>query len=202
MNKTLLIATHNPGKIREMRSLLSPLPCSLITLNDIDIHFSVEEDGNTYVENAQKKASFYAAKSGLIAIADDSGLEVDALGGLPGIRSARFSDLPQATDADRRAYLLQLLQTHPRPWTARFRGVAAGCQPHSTPQLFEGSCEGEIIPFERGQQGFGYDPIFYLPELGLTMAELTMEQKNHLSHRARAIRSAIPYLTRLLSQPD
>lgn len=202
MKKNILIATHNTGKIKEMRGLLSSLPCSLITLNDINLHISVEEDGDSYIHNAQKKASFYASESGLIAIADDSGLEVDALGGMPGIRSARFSDQPHATDADRRAFLLRLLQDHPRPWLARFRCVAAVCQPNGTPKLFEGVCDGEIIPVERGQHGFGYDPIFLLPELNLTMAELELEQKNQLSHRARAIQLAIPYLTRLLSQDD
>lgn len=199
--KHLLLATHNRGKILEMHSLLAALPVKLVTLEDLHLYEVAEEDGLTYADNAQKKAFAYASASGLIAIADDSGLEVDLLGGEPGIHSARYSSQPNATDADRRAFLLEKLKPFPPPWRARFRCVLAVCHPQGDTRLFEGVCEGVIISHERGKNGFGYDPIFLLPDLNLTMAELSLEQKNSLSHRARAVQAAFPYLTRLLS-PD
>jgi XTP/dITP diphosphohydrolase len=124
---------------------------------------------------------------------------VDALGGLPGIRSKRFSEKPGATDADRRLYLLQRLRDHPRPWTARFRCTVALATPQGELYFAQGECPGEIIPDERGHNGFGYDPIFLLPDLGQTMAELSTELKNRLSHRARAIQAVKPVLTKLIT---
>jgi len=118
---------------------------------------------------------------------------------LPGIRSARFSTKPGATDADRRAFLLQRLKPYPPPWQARFRCTVAIATPQGELHLAEGECPGEIIPVERGDNGFGYDPIFLLTELGLTMAELSTEEKNRLSHRARAIQAARPLLTKLIT---
>ncbi len=194
----LLIATTNPGKIREIQSLLSPLPVQLLTLLDLYKQINVIEDGNTYLENALKKGQAYAALSGHITLADDSGLEVAVLDGKPGIQSARFSQKPNATDADRRAYLLQSLKNFPRPWYARFVCTVVICFPNGEYRSFEGVCNGEIIPEERGNNGFGYDPIFLIPEINQTMAELSMEQKNRISHRARAIQAALPYLTTLL----
>lgn len=202
----LLLATNNRGKLVEIQALLKALnlDASLLTPDQIGLDLRVEEDGETYAENAARKAAAFAQASGLLTLADDSGLEVDALGGLPGIRSARFAPQPGATDADRRAYLLEQLHGQLRPWTARFRCTVALMQPESTAeggkiQYAEGNCPGEIIPEERGQNGFGYDPIFLLPELGRTMAELTMEEKNRLSHRARAIRAAKPILLEFLT---
>ncbi|RME07041.1 MAG: non-canonical purine NTP pyrophosphatase, partial [Anaerolineae bacterium] len=124
----------------------------------------------------------------------------DALDGAPGLHSARYAPHPNATDADRRAHLLQNLVPHPRPWTARFRCVVALVEPEGTARFFEGVCEGEIIPEERGDNGFGYDPIFVVEGLGRTMAELTMEEKNRLSHRARAVLAARRALEALASQ--
>jgi XTP/dITP diphosphohydrolase len=150
------------------------------------------------------KGEAFALSSGLLTLADDSGLEVDALNGLPGIRSARFSLKPGATDADRRSYLLQQLEGKPRPWTARFRCCVAILQPQQAnlaePHFYfaEGACPGEIIPQERGSNGFGYDPIFLLAEYNQTMAELSMTEKNRLSHRARALLNAIPLLETIL----
>ncbi|GAB4475520.1 MAG: XTP/dITP diphosphatase [Anaerolineales bacterium] len=195
----LLLATANRGKVHEIRAVLSALPIDILDVRDLGLTLEIVEDGKTYAENAAKKAMAYAAASGLPALADDSGLEVDALHGEPGIHSARYSDLPNATDADRRAFLLSRLQGKPRPWTARFRCVLAFAQPHQEVAFFEGLCEGEIIPEERGSGGFGYDPIFLLPSLNLTMAELSRDQKNALSHRGRALQAFLPYLTRLLS---
>lgn len=196
--KLLLIATTNLGKIREIQSLLSHLPVHLLTLIDLNEQINVVEDGDTYLENALKKGQAYAALCGYITLADDSGLEVALLDGKPGIQSARFSQKPDATDADRRSYLLQLLNNFPQPWYARFVCTVTICLPNGDYRAFEGVCHGEIIPQERGNNGFGYDPIFLIPELNLTMAELSMEQKNQLSHRARAIQAALPYLTTLL----
>jgi XTP/dITP diphosphohydrolase len=193
----LLIATSNRGKVKELQVLLTGLDVQLLTPKDIGLELEVVEDGQNYEENAGKKARAYSAASGLIALADDSGLEVDALGGAPGLHSARYSPLPQATDADRRAYMLKNLQGKPHPWTAHFHAtIAIGL---SDGQVFfsEGNCFGEIIPQERGDNGFGYDPIFFIPEFGVTMAELSMEAKNRISHRARGVINARPMLEKL-----
>ena len=194
MNK-LLIATNNKGKVKELQDLLKDTGIELITPEQIDLQLDVVEDGNTYAENATKKAVAFANASGLTSLADDSGLEVDALDGAPGLYSARYSPKPNATDADRRAYLLQNLHDRSRPWTARFHATIAISTPNGELHLVEGICEGEIIPEERGTGGFGYDPIFLLSELGKTMAELNMDEKNRLSHRAKAVMKAKPILS-------
>lgn len=195
----LLLATNNQGKRREISALLADLELELVLPGELGLNLQVEETGSTYAENAAKKALAFAKASGLPALGDDSGLEVDALDGGPGLYSARYSPMPNATDADRRLYLLEKLQGKPRPWTARFRCVVALAFPGpdggpGQVQFAEGVCEGEIIPEERGTGGFGYDPIFFIPEAGRTMAELSMDEKNQLSHRARAIRAARPLL--------
>ncbi len=190
----LLVATGNTGKLVEIQSLLDQIELILVTPDRIGISLQVEENGETYEENAWLKALAFSRVSGLTTLADDSGLEVDALEGLPGIRSARFSPLPDATDADRRAYLLKMLHVHLRPWTAHFHCTVAIATPPGVVYYAQGNCPGEIIPEERGDNGFGYDPIFLLPEVDLTMAELSMEEKNQLSHRARAIKAALPIL--------
>jgi XTP/dITP diphosphohydrolase len=195
----LLLATNNRGKVAEIKALLSDLGIELLTPADLGLQLEVEEDGDTYAENASKKAVAYANASGIVALGDDSGLEVDALEGQPGVHSHRFIPDPAATDADRRAYLLQRLQARPRPWTAHFHASVAVAAPGKSPQLVAGRCDGEIIPQERGNNGFGYDPIFFIPELGRTMAELGMEEKNRLSHRARAVRNAIPIICEILN---
>lgn len=180
--------------------MLSSLPLEIHDLRDLALDLEVIEDGSTYAENAAKKAQTYAAASGLLTLADDSGLEVDALNGEPGLHSARYGGRPDATDADRRAFLLARLQGKPRPWTARFRCVLALAFPQQPCRFFEGVCEGEILPEERGAGGFGYDPIFLLPALNRTLAELSLHQKNALSHRGRALQALIPYLTRLIAE--
>lgn len=199
MNK-LFIATNNAGKVRELQELLKGLDVELITPADIHLVLDVLEDGSTYQENAAKKAIAFAQASGLTSLADDSGIEVDALGGAPGLYSARYSPKPGADDADRRNYLLQNLQGKPRPWTAHFHATIAIAKPNGEVQFSEGDCYGEIIPEERGKGGFGYDPIFLLPELGRTTAELDMEEKNRLSHRARAVINAFPILQKLFDR--
>jgi XTP/dITP diphosphohydrolase len=191
---SLLIATSNPGKLKEMQALLAGLAVSLVLPRDLGIRLEVEENGLTYAENAALKARAYGAASGLITLADDSGLEVDALHGQPGLHSARYAPNPGATDADRRAFLLKNLNGQPHPWTAHFHCTVAVLVPGMDIHFAEGICPGEIIAEERGFNGFGYDPIFLLPGLGRSMAELDMDEKNHLSHRARAVQAAIPFL--------
>jgi XTP/dITP diphosphohydrolase len=197
--KQMLVATHNPGKLLEIQALLRKLEISLVTPGELGISLMVVEDGDTYEENASLKARAFSQASGLVTLADDSGLEVDALAGLPGIRSARFSPLPHASDADRRARLLALLTGHPRPWTAHFHCTVAIATPQNKLYYTQGNCPGEIIPQERGSNGFGYDPIFQLAEIGLTMAELSTAEKNQRSHRARAMKAALPVLQVLFS---
>jgi len=193
----LLLATNNQAKVREYRSLLSAVPYELVTPGEVGITTTVEETGGTFAENARLKASLLAAESGLWALADDSGLEVDALGREPGVRSARYAG-EGASDRERIDYLLRKLVGV--PWeqrTARFRCVIAVATPAGRIELCSGECPGVITDELRGEQGFGYDPVFYLPELDKTMAELTLADKNKYSHRARAARKVPPLLARL-----
>ena len=190
----LLLATNNKGKVAEIKALLDGTGLTLLTPADLGLALDVPEDGQTYAENASKKAAAFSEISGLIALGDDSGLEVDALDGQPGLHSHRFCPIPNATDADRRRYLLEKLQGEARPWTAHFHATVAVVFPSGKTQITNGQCDGEIIPEERGSNGFGYDPIFFIPEIGHTMAELGMDEKNRLSHRALAIQNAIPIL--------
>jgi XTP/dITP diphosphohydrolase len=192
----LLLATNNPGKLREMFALLDDLPLDLLSPQQVGLHLDVAEDGSTYAENASRKALAFSRAAGLLTLADDSGLEVDVLHGEPGLYSARYMPKPGATDADRRTFLLQKLKGLPRPWLAHFHCTVALASPEGEVRFAEGTCSGEIIPQERGEDGFGYDPIFLLSESGRTMAELSMTEKNHLSHRARAITAARPLLAR------
>jgi XTP/dITP diphosphohydrolase len=198
----LLIATNNQGKIEELQALLKETGIELITPAQIHLDLDVVEDGHTYAENAAKKAVAFAQTSGLVALADDSGLEVEALNGEPGLYSARYGShgAKKLSDKDRREFLIHNLRDKPRPWTARFHATIAIAVPNGETSLTEGFCEGEIIPEERGTGGFGYDPIFLLTELGKTMAELSMEEKNRLSHRARAVMKARPFLEMLFSK--
>jgi len=201
---TVFIATNNEGKQEEIRGLLGDLSIRFKTPNQINSRIEVKEDGKTYQENAQKKVLAYAkaVKTGadMLTLADDSGLEVDVLNGQPGLHSARFAKKPGASDADRRNYLLDRLRHHPRPWTARFRCVVALHDPNSGLHFSEGVCLGEVIPDERGDNGFGYDPIFLVEGLGRTMAELRMDEKNRLSHRARAIQAIKPILAEIIKR--
>lgn len=184
----LLLATNNPGKVEELCSLLSGLAeFDVKTPADIGLDLHVKEGGASYAENARLKAHAFARASGMACLADDSGLEVEALGGAPGLYSARYAPQPDADEADRRAYLLSQLDGKARPWTARFRSTVCLAAPEGEIALSEGECAGEIIPEERGHNGFGYDPIFLLAGQGRTMAELSLAEKNQLSHRARAV---------------
>ncbi len=200
MTKTLLIASSNPGKLREFEAILGVLPVRLLMPWHIGLDLTVVEDGKTYSENAAKKALAYAKAAGMLSLADDSGLEVDALSGAPGLHSARYAGVLGATDADRRQLLLQNLAGLPRPWTARFRCVVAVAAPGGELVHGEGVCPGEIIPEERGSGGFGYDPVFFIQEYGKTMAELPAEVKNRISHRGRAAAAVLPQLERILDR--
>jgi XTP/dITP diphosphohydrolase len=195
----LLLATNNPGKILELRDILSELDVDLLSPRMAGLMMEVQETGMTYGENAALKAKAFAEASGMFALADDSGLEVDHLGGEPGIHSARYAPQPGATDGDRRRLLLQRLSGLPRPWSAQFRCVVALADPSDSLYLSEGACRGEILPGERGQGGFGYDPIFLVEGSGSTMAELPPEVKNQISHRANAVRGLLPILRGMIS---
>ena len=182
----LLIATRNPGKVREYEKLLAGLPLELTYPAQEGLDIEVAETGASFAENARLKATAYARASCLLTLADDSGLEVDALGGEPGIRSARYAG-SEASDEERYRLLLANLQDV--PWeerTARFRCVIAVVTPEGQIHTAEGTCEGIIAFKPQGEHGFGYDPVFYFQEYGMTMAELPPEIKNEISHRAKA----------------
>jgi XTP/dITP diphosphohydrolase len=192
----LLIATHNRGKLREYAALLSGLPVELVSPDELGLDLAVVESGATYHENAMLKARAYAQASGLLTLADDSGLEVDALDGAPGVHSARYA---LGGDGDRvQALLRALAQSGREGRTARFRCVIALVSPDGRSWSVEGQCEGRIVDTPRGSGGFGYDPVFYLPEQGCTMAELEEGEKNLVSHRGRAAQGARTILERMV----
>jgi len=196
--RKLLIATRNKGKVREYEGLLASLAVRITYLSAEGIDFEVPETGSTFADNAMQKAQRYARASGLLTLADDSGLEVDALGGEPGVFSARYAG-PGASDEQRYRLLLERMKGV--LWedrTARFRCVTAVAEPRGETYTAEGVCEGVIALAPEGEHGFGYDPIFYLPEHGQTMAQLAPEVKNRISHRARAARGIKPILARVL----
>jgi XTP/dITP diphosphohydrolase len=197
----LLVATNNPGKIVEMRELLAGLPVTIAFPAELGLDMEVEETGDTFEENATIKALAYARAAGLLTLADDSGLEVDALAGAPGVRSARYAS-PGATDVERYRKLLAALEDVPAgERTARFRCAVAIAEPDGTLHTTTGVCEGEIGIEPRGHHGFGYDPVFIVAGYGgKTMAELDPDLKNRISHRARALGAALPLLERLLER--
>lgn len=198
MTRKLLVATHNPGKVREYRTLLADLPLEVTYLDAEEIALEVAETGQTFAANATLKAITYARASGLWTWADDSGLEVDALDGAPGVYTARYGG-SGLSDADRYRKLLDALTGV--PWaqrTARFRCVVALATPAGHVQTADGACEGIIAFGPAGSNGFGYDPVFYLPERGQTMAQLAAETKHALSHRGRAARAAETLLEAML----
>ena len=194
----LLLATSNPGKIREYCFLLDSLGYQITTLSEEGITEVITETGNSYEQNARIKATTYAKLSRLLTLADDSGLEVDVLRGEPGVKSARFAG-EAATDADKISFLLAKLSGV--PWerrTALFKCVIAIATPEGQIEICYGECQGIIALEAKGKNGFGYDPIFFLPEMGKTMAELPLEMKSQISHRARASQRARQVLQQLL----
>ena len=193
----LLLATTNQGKIREYRSLFSNLPFQLVTPDELGLKIEVKEDYPSYEENASIKAVAFSRSSHIISLADDSGLEVDVLGGEPGIRSARAAG-EAATDKDRIEHLLYRLKgVSLEKRTAKFKCVIAIATPDGKIQLCYGECKGLIALEPRGEKGFGYDPVFYFPELDKTIAELPLEIKNQISHRGTAAREAYFILERI-----
>jgi len=198
----LLLGTNNKAKVREYRSLLEDLPYRLFTLGERGITTEVDEVGESLEENARLKAIALSAESHLLTLADDSGLEVDALGGEPGPLSARYAG-EDASDEERIGFLLAKLDGV--PWeerTARFRCVIAIASPDGHVEFCPGECPGFITFEPKGTQGFGYDPVFYLPELDKTMAELSLNEKNRVSHRGQAARKAYAVLKRLADSPS
>lgn len=194
MRRRLLVATQNKGKVEELSEMLGGLDVDLLGLDDVGINSSVKETGTTFSENAVLKARTYASQSGLLTLADDSGLEVDALGGEPGVHTARFGG-EGLTPIERYQLLLRLLQHV--PWedrSARFRCVVALATPAALVTTTQGTIEGHIAWKPAGTGGFGYDPIFYVNSKGVTMAELAPEIKNRISHRGRAIAEMRPIL--------
>jgi XTP/dITP diphosphohydrolase len=180
--RRLVIATGNTGKLREYRELLAGAGVELVAFDG-----EVDEVGESYAANARLKAETAAARSGLPALGDDSGVEVEALGGFPGIRSARLGP----TQEERTAELLKRLEGKRRPWKARFVCVLALADPGHATQFFEGECRGEIVPEWSGAAGFGYDPVFLVPGTGKTFGEMPPEEKRLYSHRARAVRALL-----------
>ena len=210
MNHSLVVATSNRGKLEEFRALLAGLPVRVHSIEEACAKApTIVEDGATFQENALKKARAIAAASLMLTLADDSGLEVDALDGAPGPRSARYAHA-RATDAENNAALLAALAALPdavaaRPLGARFRCVLALIDPFASdpqPMVVEGRCEGTLTRTPRGSGGFGYDPLFVVGGAEKTMAELSEAEKNALSHRARAFAALRPLLERVLAQRD
>ncbi len=198
----ILLATNNQGKVQELVRLLGDLPFNVRSLRDFPEVGEIEEDGESFAENALIKARAGAGATGLLTLADDSGLEVDVLEGEPGVRSARFAGEPK-DDSRNNAKLLELLQDIPlNRRTARFKSVIALGTPEGEEFVTEGTCEGLISLEPKGQGGFGYDPLFYVPEYDRSFAELSLEEKNAISHRGKALRAAAAMLERLAKTPE
>ncbi len=194
----LLIATHNPGKFREYATLLKDLPLRLTSLKEKRIDLAIEEGRNTYGENAILKARTYTQATGLLTLADDSGLEVEALGGEPGVLTSRYGG-DGLSEEERYTLLLQRMEGI--PWERRkalFRCVIAVATPEGEVATAEGRCRGLIALSPKGEGGFGYDPIFYLPQYGRTMAQLEPGVKNEISHRAQAVKGIKKFLRKFL----
>ena len=195
----IVLATRNPGKVAELRALLADLPVDLVSASEVEGAPEVDEDAPTLEGNAQKKAWALHAHTGLPALADDTGLEVDALGGAPGVHSARFAGPDADAEANRIRLLRDLAGADDR--AARFRTVLAFADGGDV-QFFEGICEGRITNVERGEGGFGYDALFQPEGETRTFAEMPAEAKNRISHRGRALEGFAAYLHRRLSQPQ
>ena len=196
--RTVLLATSNPGKRAEFELLLPPA-VRVLTLADVSVELP-PEDGDTFAEIAVAKATTASGQSGLLTLADDSGLEVDALAGAPGVRSARFGGEPPSDERNRQTLLAALAAVPADQRGARFRCAVALARAGTVVATAEGTCEGSIGYFPRGIFGFGYDPIFVLPG-GCTMAELEPAEKNRISHRARAFQAILPRLLAGLGLP-
>ncbi len=185
----IVVATRNRGKLREIGEALDGLPLKLHSLDEFPDAPEVVEDGDSFLANAQKKAREIAAHTGMKALADDSGLVVDALDGAPGIFSARYAGAGATDESNNQKLRADLAEVPAAARAARFVCVMALCSPDGEVVVAEGAAEGEIIDEPRGDNGFGYDPIFFYPPLGLTFAELPSEEKHQVSHRGQALRA-------------
>ena len=198
LNHELLVATRNKGKLGELLNLLQGTHYELLSLENVDIQHEVEETGDTFEANAILKAEEYGQMAGIVTIADDSGIEVDALDGAPGVLSARYGG-EELDDQGRNALLLKNLANVPdSKLTARFRCVVALSRPNQGTVTFNGSVEGFITRNPRGINGFGYDPLFYFPPKCKTLAQIPAEEKHSVSHRGKAVHKAVQYLRRMV----
>lgn len=195
--KELVVATQNTGKVAEIKAALSGLPYQVVSLGDIGSFPEAIEKGTTFAENACSKATFYARLTGKLCLADDSGLEVDYLKGEPGVYSARYAGDHAADEDNNQKLLDSLIGIAPEKRTARFRCVLAMSDAEKILLTTEGAVEGIILTNPRGLQGFGYDPLFLVPELGRTLAEMSHDEKNGISHRGQAIRRLVKQLALL-----
>lgn len=196
----VVLATKNPGKAKEIRSLMGDLPIEIVDLEAFPGLNLPSEDGETFADNALRKAEAVAEATGLWALADDSGLEVDCLNGRPGVFSARYAGEGCSDQENNRKLLEELRGVPIEKRRARYRCVVALVGPHGERRLFQGECEGLIADLPRGEGGFGYDPLFLLPEKGKTMAELDPEEKNRISHRGKALRKCKEWLRKRLKR--
>jgi len=205
MKKQIVLATRNRGKIRELQALMKDFGISVISAADMEGVPEVEEDGSTFLENSLKKAGEIAKATGIMALADDSGLVVDALGGAPGVYSARYAG-ENATDEQNYLKLLEEMKDVPdRERTARFKCEMVLYHPSGQWISADGSCEGKIAREPAGSQGFGYDPVFFVPELNRSMAQISSEEKNAISHRGSALkklREMLPEFLKKVGEKD
>ena len=196
----LVLATRNPGKVDEIRALLSDLSVELVPADDLETPLDVTEDASTLRGNARKKAEAYHAATGHAALADDTGLEIDALDGRPGVHTARFAG-PDATPADNKRHTLKVMDGMANR-DARFRTVVAFVNAAGDTHFFEGVCRGTLLTEERGEGGFGYDPLFLPDGQSQTFAEMPADQKNAISHRKQALEQFARYLSKRLARAD
>ncbi|HUU84729.1 MAG TPA: RdgB/HAM1 family non-canonical purine NTP pyrophosphatase [Phycisphaerae bacterium] len=200
--KTILVATSNPDKLGEVRAVLGELGVEFVTLGDFGDLPAAVEDGDTFAANAEAKARHYSRLTGCWTLADDSGLEVDALGGGPGVRSARYAGRDRDYAANNAKLVSALAGVPPERRAARFHCAMALAAGERILATSAGTIEGRIIDIQRGCHGFGFDPLFLVPELGMTTAEMPPEQKNRISHRGQALRAMAPVLAKLLTRAD
>lgn len=198
----ILLATQNRGKVKELQDLLSGEDIEVLSLGDLDHWEEVEETGLSFAENAAVKARIAAQRTGLVSLADDSGLEVDALQGAPGVYSARYAGEPKDDEKNNDKLLKELEGVPEELRTGRFRCALVVASPSGEEFLTEGIVEGRILTERRGKEGFGYDPLFYLPDFCRTMAQLNLSQKNKISHRAQAFRQVVPILKELVQSSN
>lgn len=198
----LVLATNNQGKVRELAVMLQPLGFQVVPIGEYPGFQEVEEDGETFIANAVKKARAAAEFTGELVLADDSGLEVDALDGAPGVYSARFAGEPKSDAANNRKLLALLEGVPPEKRTGRFRCVIAIVEPTGQVHTAEGFCEGYILEELKGEGGFGYDPLFYIPQYKQTFAEIDIKNKNAISHRGQALSKAVEILNHLCTSRE